>query len=374
MWRALKGLKPVRLPFTTKFGRNPKGFGGFSRKQKKKAGQEEPPKDEKNEQNDNNQEPNDQKKNEKLTFAKSMLRNIVIFTGVQLTLKAFRHLLEDDDFKGNILDINYTELYDAIRMKAISKIRVYIKTEDGVNDYIIRVEFKENGLVKHTKIGNPDAFMVKLEELQESIGVEPSEFIPLEVRWIEDTGSISNQKLKILNSVSNIVFYGFIFYSSRKLLKSLNLEQLNGMFEMGKSKAKVFNVEENIKFCFNDIAGNEEAKIEVREFVDFLKDPTVYHELGARLPKGALFSGPPGTGKTLMAKACAGESKVPFLYMSGSDFVESYVGVGASRVRDLFAQAKKKAPAIIFIDEIDAIGKKRGRKIYFYRRDGRRRK
>lgn len=107
------------------------------------------------------------------------------------------------------------------------------------------------------------------------------------------------------------------------------------------------------------MAGQDGAKKEISEFVDFLKKPQKYQELGARLPKGALLTGPPGTGKTLLAKACAGEAGVPFFYLSGSEFVEMYVGVGASRVRDLFKQAKAKSPSIIFIDEIDAIGKKR---------------
>lgn len=120
-----------------------------------------------------------------------------------------------------------------------------------------------------------------------------------------------------------------------------------------------YNLEKNVKFTFNDIAGCENPKMEMKEFVDFLKNPDRYHKVGARLPRGALLGGPPGTGKTLMAKACAGESNVPFFYMSGSDFVEKYVGVGASRVRKLFEQAKKEAPSIIFIDEIDAVGRSR---------------
>lgn len=126
-----------------------------------------------------------------------------------------------------------------------------------------------------------------------------------------------------------------------------------------KSSIKKFNLDKNIRTTFNDIAGCENPKLEMREFVDFLKNPEKYHKVGARLPRGALLGGPPGTGKTLMAKACAGESNVPFFYMSGSDFVEKYVGVGASRVRKLFEQAKKEAPSIIFIDEIDAVGRQR---------------
>ncbi|GGE10256.1 MULTISPECIES: ATP-dependent zinc metalloprotease FtsH [Sphingobacterium] len=133
------------------------------------------------------------------------------------------------------------------------------------------------------------------------------------------------------------------------------------IFNIGKSKAQLFDKESQINITFNDVAGLEEAKEEVMEIVDFLKNPKKYTDLGGKIPKGALLVGPPGTGKTLLAKAVAGEAQVPFFSLSGSDFVEMFVGVGASRVRDLFKQAKEKAPCIIFIDEIDAIGRARGK-------------
>ncbi|MBN2236050.1 MAG: ATP-dependent zinc metalloprotease FtsH [Bacteroidales bacterium] len=133
------------------------------------------------------------------------------------------------------------------------------------------------------------------------------------------------------------------------------------IFNIGKSKAQLFDKESAVSVNFNDVAGLQEAKVEVMEIVDFLKSPKKYTDLGGKIPKGALLVGPPGTGKTLLAKAVAGEAKVPFFSLSGSDFVEMFVGVGASRVRDLFKQAKEKSPCIIFIDEIDAIGRARGR-------------
>src|SRR5699024_4583916 len=133
------------------------------------------------------------------------------------------------------------------------------------------------------------------------------------------------------------------------------------IFNIGKSKAKLFDQNSDVKVSFKDVAGLEGAKEEVQEIVDFLKNPEKYTSLGGKIPKGALLVGPPGTGKTLLAKAVAGEAKVPFFSLSGSDFVEMFVGVGASRVRDLFKQAKEKSPAIIFIDEIDAIGRARGK-------------
>lgn len=145
----------------------------------------------------------------------------------------------------------------------------------------------------------------------------------------------------------------------------------NNIFNVGKSKAQLFDKESNVKIDFSDVAGLEEAKVEIREIVDFLKNPKKYTNLGGKIPKGALLVGPPGTGKTLLAKAVAGEANVPFFSMSGSDFVEMFVGVGASRVRDLFKQAKEKAPCIVFIDEIDAVGRARGRNPNFGANDER---
>ena len=136
-----------------------------------------------------------------------------------------------------------------------------------------------------------------------------------------------------------------------------------GIFSIGKSKARVFDEKKENRVTFQDVAGLEGAKEEVQEIVDFLKNPDKYTSLGGKIPRGALLVGPPGTGKTLLAKAVAGEAQVPFFSLSGSDFVEMFVGVGASRVRDLFKQAKEKAPAIIFIDEIDAIGRARGKNV-----------
>ena len=149
-----------------------------------------------------------------------------------------------------------------------------------------------------------------------------------------------------------------LFYFS---IRSMRGGMGGGMFSIGKSKAQLFDEKSNYNISFKDVAGLEGAKEEVEEVVDFLKNPKKYTELGGRIPKGVLLVGPPGTGKTLLARAVAGEAKVPFFSLSGSDFVEMFVGVGASRVRDLFRTAKEKAPCIIFIDEIDAVGRARGR-------------
>ncbi len=144
-----------------------------------------------------------------------------------------------------------------------------------------------------------------------------------------------------------------------------------GIFSVGKSRAQIFDKDTNVKINFSDVAGLEEAKTEIMEIVDFLKNPKKYTQLGGKIPKGALLIGPPGTGKTLLAKAVAGEANVPFFSISGSDFVEMFVGVGASRVRDLFKQAKEKAPCIVFIDEIDAVGRARGKNVNFGSNDER---
>jgi len=155
--------------------------------------------------------------------------------------------------------------------------------------------------------------------------------------------------------VPAVVFFGLWTFLARRMSQGLG----GGLMSIGKSKAKVY-VEANTGVTFDDVAGVDEAKDELREIVEFLKNPQVYGRLGGRMPKGVLLVGPPGTGKTLLAKAVAGQAKVPFFSISGSEFVEMFVGVGAARVRDLFEQARSKAPAIIFIDELDALGRARG--------------
>ena len=154
-----------------------------------------------------------------------------------------------------------------------------------------------------------------------------------------------------------LIFF-FMYYMSKRMSGGAGG---GGIFNVGKSKAMVFDKDNGTNVTFDDVAGLSEAKVEIEEIVEFLKNPQRYTDLGAKIPKGALLVGPPGTGKTLLAKAVAGEASVPFLSMSGSDFVEMFVGVGAARVRDLFKQAKEKAPCIVFIDEIDAVGRARGR-------------
>ncbi len=162
-------------------------------------------------------------------------------------------------------------------------------------------------------------------------------------------------------SYGPIILLIFFFFLIMKRMSGRDGGGAGGVFSVGKSKAQIFDKDGPIQVTFKDVAGLSEAKTEIEEIVEFLKNPQRYTDLGGKIPKGALLVGPPGTGKTLLAKAVAGEANVPFFSMSGSDFVEMFVGVGASRVRDLFRQAKEKAPCIVFIDEIDAVGRARGK-------------
>jgi AAA+ superfamily predicted ATPase len=205
-------------------------------------------------------------------------------------------------------------------------------------------------------IGSVDSFEKQLNEAQDELSVAPSERIPVgyedNVPWLQT----------IVNLTPHLLFIAFLVWSVRRA--GGGASSGGGIFGMGKSRAKRFNHETEIKVKFADVAGMDEAKVEIMEFVSFLKEPWIYQKLGAKIPRGAILSGPPGTGKTLLAKATAGESQVPFFSVSGSEFVEMFVGVGPSRVRDLFATARKNAPCIIFIDEIDAIGRARSSKNY----------
>ncbi|SEJ22431.1 cell division protease FtsH [Azotobacter beijerinckii] len=187
--------------------------------------------------------------------------------------------------------------------------------------------------------------------------IEPSLAEHLQQYPVRYAGKIESTLLRDLLSwtLPALIFFSLWLF----LLKRLGGGLGSGMMQIGKSKAKVY-VETDMKVTFADVAGVDEAKDELKEIVDFLKDPQTYGRLGGRMPKGVLLVGPPGTGKTLLARAVAGEAKVPFFSISGSEFVEMFVGVGAARVRDLFEQARAQAPAIIFIDELDALGRARG--------------
>ena len=210
------------------------------------------------------------------------------------------------------------------------------------------------GAEYYFSIGSVEAFERKLDEAQKELGIPSHERIP--VAYHDEISALGTA----LNFAPTILFAGLLLYMSRRAGGGAGGGP-GGIFSIGKSRARMFNKDTDVRVKFKDVAGMDEAKEEIMEFVKFLKEPLRYEKLGAKIPRGAILSGPPGTGKTLLAKATAGEASVPFLSVSGSEFVEMFVGVGSSRVRDLFASAKKHAPCIIFIDEIDAIGKSRGK-------------
>ena len=201
-------------------------------------------------------------------------------------------------------------------------------------------------------IGSLEKFETDVEEIEKKNNVNANLTFDDEPNYIGDI---------LITLLPFVLIIGIWIFIMRKMSSGGAGGAGGQIFNIGKSKAKLFDQNTNVKTSFKNVAGLEGAKEEVQEIVDFLKQPEKYTSLGGKIPKGALLVGPPGTGKTLLAKAVAGEAKVPFFSLSGSDFVEMFVGVGASRVRDLFKQAKEKSPSIIFIDEIDAIGRARGK-------------
>lgn len=202
-------------------------------------------------------------------------------------------------------------------------------------------------------IGSVDAFERNLETAQQELGIEGSKRVSV-IYSTESDGSF------LVSLVPTLLLVGFLLYSVRRgPMGAGRGGRGGGLFSVGETTAKM--MKDNINVKFKDVAGCEEAKLEIMEFVNFLKNPKQYLDLGAKIPKGAVLTGPPGTGKTLLAKATAGEANVPFITVNGSEFLEMFVGVGPARVRDMFAMARKNAPCILFIDEIDAVGRKRGR-------------
>ena len=239
---------------------------------------------------------------------------------------------------------------------------IWLKKE-VLEEYRQKPTYKTLPDTKHQfvyNIGNPDIFRSDLAAVGEKYGVE----VPMPA-W-EYSTSVWRELLSWLPMVFFVVLMFLMFRSA-----SRGAGAQGGVMNVGKSRAQVYDKDNANKITFKDVAGLEEAKVEIMEIVDFLRKPEKYRDLGGKIPKGALLVGPPGTGKTLLAKAVAGEANVPFFSISGSDFVEMFVGVGAARVRDLFTQAKEKAPCIVFIDEIDAIGRARGKNAGFSGNDER---
>lgn len=245
------------------------------------------------------------------------------------------------------------------RSKLLSK--GYVSKLIVVNRSFVKVMLSETGKNQPENnghdfyfftVGSIDSFEHKLQKAQDELNISDDFRIP--VVYVQE-GNWARAMFQILPTALMIAG---IIWLTRKSASAAGGGR-GGIFGMGRSKAKQFNTETDVKVKFKDVAGCDEAKEEIMEFVSFLKEPSRYEKMGAKIPRGAILSGPPGTGKTLLAKATAGEAGVPFYFVSGSEFVEMFVGVGASRVRDLFKTARENAPSIVFIDEIDAIGKAR---------------
>ena len=288
-----------------------------------------------------------------------------IYAGIALFFLGLNFLSSGDDTgDGQQINISTFERYlnngDISNVKVINKSLAQVTlTEEAFNNPTHKLAQKKNLLGQlnvqgphyQFEVGNLELFQKKLEAAEKNNIQFVYEFKTIEDRWLG----------VLLNFLPLILIIGVWIFLMRRMSGGGSGGAGGQIFNIGKSKAKLFDEKTDIKVTFKDVAGLEGAKEEVQEIVDFLKNPEKYTVLGGKIPKGALLVGLPGTGKTLLAKAVAGEAKVPFFSLSGSDFVEMFVGVGASRVRDLFKQAKDKSPAIIFIDEIDAIGRARGK-------------
>ena len=240
--------------------------------------------------------------------------------------------------------ITYADLIAKIKNKEVTDVAISYDKETA------RVKLKNDETVKRVNISDIENLMTNLNESMQ-----------------EGTVKVSTENQPFLETISNWILpissIILIFLLWTMLMSFTTMRQgggQGGQVSFGKSKARMINQEDKTKLTFKDVAGIDEEKEELEEVVEFLKNPKKFTDMGARIPKGVLLVGQPGTGKTLLAKAVAGEAEVPFFFISGSDFVEMYVGVGASRVRDLFQEAKRNAPCIIFIDEIDAVGRQRG--------------
>ncbi|PSR75914.1 hypothetical protein PHLCEN_2v8828 [Hermanssonia centrifuga] len=267
------------------------------------------------------------------------LSNTTSLGSREITWQEFRTAFLDKGLVDKLVVVNRNKVRVKLHSNATGT--MYPSSTSGGGDY-------------YFSIGSVEAFERKLDDAQRELGIPSHERIP--VAYHEEVSNMSH----LMNFGPTLLVIGMFYFFSRRAAGGGGSS--GGIFSMGKSQAKMFNKDTDVKVKFADVAGMDEAKEEIMEFVSFLKNPAKYEKLGAKIPRGAILSGPPGTGKTLLAKATAGEANVPFFSVSGSEFVEMFVGVGSSRVRDLFATAKKNAPCIVFVDEIDAIGKARGRK------------
>lgn len=284
-------------------------------------------------------------------------------SGEEVEWSRFQAMLQEDLFEEVTVYSSKGTVHAVVKKEAESKAKKYqiaSKEKDQKRPSLL------SKLEVTSEIPGAGAFNDLYQEIM--AGKKP---ISAKVSYVNNTGNLLNIILSFLPLLIIIFFW---VWMSRRMMGNMgggSSGSGGGIFNVGKSKAQLFDAENRVKVTFKDVAGLSGAKQEVEEIVHFLKEPQKYTELGGKIPKGALLVGPPGTGKTLLAKAVAGEAGVPFFSLSGSDFVEMFVGVGASRVRDLFKTAKEKAPSIIFIDEIDAIGRARSKNAGFSGNDER---
>lgn len=296
--------------------------------------------------------PRPQKPNYQLYVILSLLGLVFLVTyfnnstsAITISYKRFEQMMMSNDVKDIVLISNQKSVEITLKEDAVQNAKYKVELEEK-NPFSINT-----GPHYKFQIVSAENFDDKFRQLEEKIS--DSQRIGYRVEERSDfTSFILNWGFLIL------ILFGFWFLMRRMTGQGGPGGQI---FNIGKSKAALFDAENKVKITFGNVAGLDEAKEEIKEIVEFLKNPGKFTKLGGKIPKGALLVGPPGTGKTLLAKAVAGEAAVPFFSLSGSDFVEMFVGVGAARVRDLFKQAKEKAPCIVFIDEVDAIGRSRGR-------------
>jgi cell division protease FtsH len=313
------------------------------------------------EQNQRQNDPND-KKAYRFRFNLNMLYLLI---GMLLL-----GLMFFDDDNSAQREITYGEFQQYVRNGYVNRVVGY--DDNSVEAYIKQQYVPQVFKQDSTKVGKKPLVVTEAPSRQ-GLG----EFIDQETQQSHFDGTIQYKKRQnyfwavFWQFMPLILFIAFMVYLSRRMSSGIGGGIGGGIFNVGKSKAQLFEKDGKEKVTFKDVAGLAEAKQEVEEIVEFLRDPKKYTDLGGKIPKGALLVGPPGTGKTLLAKAVAGEADVPFFSLSGSDFVEMFVGVGASRVRDLFRQAKEKTPCIVFIDEIDAVGRARSNRAAFSGNDER---
>lgn len=346
-----------------------KNYENFYPKEKKEIPKTEEQKSESKEESNSNTE---DQGNFQETFMKQFQNMLTPLLMIGLFLSTFsfgpreQQQISFQEFKNKLLEPGLVD-HIVVSNKSVAKVYVRSSPRDQTNNDAVQGPANgaptkgHSGQYKYYfTIGSVESFEEKLEEAQEALGIDTHDYVPVtytdEMVWYQE----------LMRFAPTLLLLGSLLFMGRRMQGGLGVGGTGGrggrgIFNIG--KATITKVDKNAKnkVFFKDVAGCDEAKQEIMEFVHFLKNPKKYEDLGAKIPKGALLVGPPGTGKTLLAKATAGESGVPFLSISGSDFMEMFVGVGPSRVRNLFQEARQCAPSIVFIDEIDAIGRARGR-------------